>query len=329
MATIREKGPSQYHVQIRRKGFPAQSKTFPTRRDAEDWAKVVESEMIRGVFIDRTEAESTTLKMALERYQTEITASKKGKKQEAVRIRRWLEHPLAKRSLASIRGADIAKFRDDWRKSGKAENTIRLEIALIAHVFETARKDWGMEGLANPCKSITLPKNSTPRDRRLEAGEEIRLLAELERARNPHILPMVRLAIETGMRQGELLALQWGDLDMGRQVLHLADTKNGTSRTVPLSTRALAVLQTLPRPIDGGRVFPVRQDNIRMAWDAACARAGIENLRFHDLRHEAASRLFELGLNPMEVAAITGHKTLQMLKRYTHLRAEDLAKKLG
>lgn len=329
MATIREKGPLSFHVQIRKKGFPNVTKTFMSRRDAEEWARGVEVDMSRGVFRDRSEIESTTLKEALERYRREVTPGKKGAAQESIRISKWISRPLASRMLASIRGADIAAHRDARRKEGRAENTIRLEIALLSHVFETCRKEWGMEGLQNPCKSINLPKNSTARDRRLEAGEEAQLLAELEKARNRHILPLVRLALETAMRQGELMALTWENVSLPKRIVVLPDTKNGSSRTVPLSSAALAILESMPRPIDGGRVFPVRQDNIRMAWDAACARAGIEDLRFHDLRHEAASRLFEKGLNPMEVAAVTGHKTLQMLKRYTHLRAEDLALKLG
>ncbi|BBF65303.1 site-specific integrase [Acidithiobacillus sp. 'AMD consortium'] len=106
------------------------------------------------------------------------------------------------------------------------------------------------------------------------------------------------------------------------------DSKTGDPRRVPLSSRALAVLDALPRRMDG-EVWGVRADSITQAFARACHRAGIEDLRFHDLRHEATSRFFEKGLNPMQVAAITGHKTLQMLKRYTHLRAEDLAKILG
>lgn len=329
MATIREKGPYQFHVQVRKKGHAPATRTFPTRREAEDWAVVIESEMIRGVFVNRAEIESTALSEVLKRYKREVTPPKKGAKREEQRIDGWLSRKLADRMLASIRGADIAKFRDDWRKEGKAENTIRLEIALLSHVFETCRKDWGMEGLQNPCKSINLPKNSTARDRRLEAGEADLLIAEIGKSRNRYMLPLVRLALETAMRQGELLDLTWENVHLAKRIVVLPDTKNGLPRTVPLSTMAHSTLSAMPRPIEGGRVFPLRKDNVRSAWEAACTRAKIEDLRFHDLRHEAASRLFEKGLNPMEVASITGHKTLQMLKRYTHLRAEDLAKKLG
>jgi Phage integrase family. len=117
-------------------------------------------------------------------------------------------------------------------------------------------------------------------------------------------------------------------VDLKKRTAHLPKTKNGEARTMPLSSRAVATLENLPRNLDG-RVFGTTYEGIHQAFVRACRRAGIADLRFHDLRHEATSRLFEKGFNPMEVSAITGHKTLQMLKRYTHLRAEDLAKRMG
>jgi integrase len=135
------------------------------------------------------------------------------------------------------------------------------------------------------------------------------------------------------MRRGEILALVWSNVNLEAQVAVLPQTKNGELRRVPLSKDAVAVLkeQRLTTTIQSitGKVFDVSQISLDKAWRRACKKAGIEELRFHDLRHEAISRLFEMGLNPMEVSTISGHKTLQMLKRYTHLRAEDLAKKLG
>jgi integrase len=146
--------------------------------------------------------------------------------------------------------------------------------------------------------------------------------------RNPYLLPIVRLAIETAMRQGELVSMHWTHTDLKRRTIFLAHTKNGDSRTVPLSTDAVAVLSALPYDING-HVFPgVTTESIKKAFIRATRRAGIEDLHFHDLRHEATTRLFERGLNIMEVATITGHKDLRMLRRYTHLKAEDLAKRL-
>lgn len=169
-------------------------------------------------------------------------------------------------------------------------------------------------------------------------AEETRLLEACAARPVKWLAPLVRLALATGMRQGELLALEWPNINLDGQVAHLPDTKNGEGRDVPLSTAALqAIKDMVPQQEAGteselptaGRVFPVRDDKVRREFPKACKAAGITGLRFHDLRHEATSRLFEKGLNPMEAASVTGHKTLQMLKRYTHLRAEDLAKRLG
>ncbi len=142
---------------------------------------------------------------------------------------------------------------------------------------------------------------------------------------------MIRFAIATGMRRGEILSLEWRNIDMAQRVATLPDTKNGEARQVPLSTAAIAAITPLPRHISDGRVFWTwaRGDSFQAAWKRAFKLAGAPDLRFHDLRHEAVSRFFELGLNPMEVASISGHKTLQMLKRYTHLKASELVKKLA
>jgi integrase len=200
---------------------------------------------------------------------------------------------------------------------------VRLELALPSHMFEVARREWNMEDLVNPVKAIWKPKVPRGRARRLQAGEEARLLL----ASPPRLVPVVKLAIETGMRRSELAGLTWRDVDLDARVIHLEDTKNGDSRDVQLSSRALAVLEGLPR--GGPTVFQVTPDWATKAFVKAARTAGLRNIRFHDLRHEATSRLFELGLNVVEASSITGHKSLQMLKRYTHLKAADLVVKLG
>jgi integrase len=134
------------------------------------------------------------------------------------------------------------------------------------------------------------------------------------------------------MRRGELLKLTWENINLKAHTAYLPDTKDPKGRTrdrtVPLSSRAIAILSSLPHS-DDGRVFPVSANAVRLAWTRAMKRAGIENLRFHDMRHEAASRLAEKLPNLIELSAVTGHMDLRMLKRYYHPRAEDLAKKLG
>ena len=332
MATFQKRSGS-WRAIITKKGYPRQSQTFDTKAEAEAWASVLESEMARGVFVDRSEAEKTTLAEALERYQREVTPQKKGAPQERVRIAAWLRDPLAARSLASLRGADFAKWRDERIKRLSA-TTIRNDLGLISHLFTIAVKEWGLESLSNPVQKIKLPSPDKARERRLcnkpdENGqtEETRLLAECD-AGPRYLGPMVRLALETAMRQGELLALEWKNIDLGKGTAKLEDTKNGDRRIVPLSSKAIAILNAFPRNISG-RVFSIETSAIGHSFLRACRRAGIEDFHFHDLRHEATSRLFEKGLAVEEVRAITGHKTLAMLMRYTHLRAEDLAKKLG
>ncbi|MHB1567263.1 MAG: site-specific integrase [Acidiferrobacter sp.] len=184
-----------------------------------------------------------------------------------------------------------------------------------------------MSELVNPVPRVSIPRVANARTRRL-IGDELPRLLTAAQSYGGEIGPLIIWAIETAMRRGEIAAMRWEHLDRRARVLLIPETKTGTPRRVPLSVAALAVLDGLPRHLDG-RVWGLRPDSISQAFERVCKAVGIEGLTFHDLRHEATSRLFEKGLNPMEVAAITGHKTLQMLKRYTHLRAEDLVGRLG
>lgn len=354
MATIRKRGEGQWEAQIRRKGFPHIQRTFESRVDAEDWATITESEMVRGVFIDRSEAEATTLDEALERYEREVTERKDGAAQERHRIRAWRADPLARRSLASLRGADFSTWRDKRLKS-VSPSTVQKDLAVISHLFTTAAKEWGL-AVANPIASIKIPHEDNSRSRRLEGDEETRILRELEpvQGRSPWMIPLVQLAIETAARQSELLALEWVDVDLERAVARIrgkerSDGKRRTKnrdkfRDVPLSSRARAILRDMPRSI-GGRVFPVSSQVVRNAFIQAVKRARaaylkecekngtkpgniMQDLHFHDLRHEATSRLAEkLALH--ELMKVTGHSSTRMLARYYHPRAEDLARKLG
>ncbi len=308
---------------------PKQTLTFDTKSEAQAWAGGIENAMRRGVFVSHAEAENTTLAEALDRYRREVTPAKKGASIERFRLDRWAAHDYAQRSLASIRGKDIADYIEERRQEGAAPATIHKEINLLSHLFNVARTAWGMESLTNPVDLVKgqRPKLPGGRDRRLVGDEQAHLLAAAQ-AYGGEIGPLITWAIETAMRRGEIAAMRWDHLDQRARVLLIPETKTGTPRRVPLSTAALAVLDGLPRRLDG-RVWGMRPDSISQAFERVCKASGIEGLTFHDLRHEATSRLFEKGLNPMQVAAITGHKTLQMLKRYTHLRAEDLMGMLG
>lgn len=317
MASIKRLPSGLWNVRIRRQGHKLATKSFINKVDADRWARTVESEMDRGLFVDRSEAEATTLAQALERYEREVTANKKGCHQEAKRITQWLKSDLAKRSLASLKGNDFACYRDKRLKM-VASNTVRLELAIISHLFTVAAQEWGLP-VSNPIQSIRKPKGSNARTRRLEGDEEARLLSAC--SSHSYLKRIVVLALETGMRQGEIVSLTWAEVDLGRSVIEKKDSKNGDGRTIPLTRKAIAALGD--RGI--GKIFRCYP---REAWENALTSAKIEDFHFHDLRHEAISRLFERGMNVMEVKSVSGHKTLQMLARYTHLKPADLLQKM-
>ncbi|WP_439670752.1 Integrase [Cupriavidus necator] len=336
MATIRQRG-SNWEAQIRRKGWPTLSRNFSTKGDARAWATVIESEIERGVFIDRTEAEKNSLGDLIRRYLHEVSAQKKGAQSERYRLTAMLRDPLTQVKVAALSGKLIAEWRDKRLKQVSGSTTNR-DLNLISHVINVARKEWGIH-IDNPVSMIRRPAENRGRNRRLGYGEEERLLAALEtpprdpRGRltgpsNPWMRPLVIVAMETAMRRGELLSLHWRDVDLSDRYARLHDTKNGSARDVPLSTRATATLATLPRHISG-RVFPITADAVKKSFTRAVARAGLEDFHFHDLRHEATSRIADKLDNVLELSAVTGHKSLSMLKRYYHPRARDLALKLG
>ena len=355
MATIRQRPSGMWQAVIRRKGYQTQSSVHPTKTEAKDWARDKENDMRRGVFVDRKEAETTTLRTALERYEREVTTKKKAQRQEKGFIKHWLERKeFSEKSLAGLRSSDFAAFRDARLKVVSTQ-TVRHELKLIAHLYNIAAKEWNI-AVENPLKSIKMPSQGKARERRLSPAEERYLLAAAENSgavdkdgksrANHWIAPVIRFAISTAMRQGEILALTWKHFDKVKLTATLEDTKNGERRVVPLSPSALAVLDALPRTLRGP-VFNTTQEALVQSWKRAVVRARrlyvadceaseievdpdfLTNLHFHDLRHEAISRLFELGLDAMTVSEISGHKTLSQLKRYTHLSKTDVAQRLA
>lgn len=326
MSTIRKKGDRQWHAQIRRRGYPTQTKTFSTRAEADRWATVIESEMERGVFVSRSESEATSLTDVILRYSEEVLPTKKGAASDASRLK-TLDREIGHLKLASITTSIVAKYRDKRLKEVGPQSVVH-EMNLLSRLLKSATLDWGIAlpgGL--PTAMVRKPSKPKGRDRRVGHDE---LKAILKHTESQELSIIVTLAIETAMRRGEIAALDWKHVDLQKRTAHLPKTKTDAPRTVPLSSVAIRALQELPRRINGS-VFELQAESMSQAFERSCEphRANIKDLRFHDLRHEATSRLFEKGLNVMEVATITGHKTLDMLKRYTHLRAEDLAKKLG
>lgn len=341
MATIVKTPSGTWKALIRKTGWPPTSKTFRTKRDAEDWARRSEDEMVRGVFISRAPSERLTFANALKRYLAEVTVTKKEKTQKSEQgSAKQLEAFFGKYSLAAISSDLVATYRDKRLCEGKANNTVRIELALLSNLFTIAIQEWGIGQSYNPVANIRKPSPGEGRERRLTSDEQVRLLEVVDQHSNPMLGWIVRIAIETGMRQSEILNLKRSQVDLARRVVRLADTKNGSMRTVPLTQTATEVFRRATdnpiRPLDSDLIFFGEPGNngkrssyqFLKIWQGVKAKAGLEDLHFHDLRHEAISRLVEAGLSDQEVASISGHKSMQMLKRYTHLRTEDLVAKL-
>lgn len=324
MATFRKRA-GKWQARIQRKGYPDQTKTFSHRADALAWARMVESDIDRKLNINSGDAEKTTLGALLERYLHEITPNKKGAVEEAYRINAWLRHSMADSFIANLRGADFARWRDQRIQDGKSANTIRLDLAVISNVYTVAKTEWGFESITNPIPNIRSPKLPNGRTRRVD---DLELELIISNTDSPFLPTFVILAVETGMRRGELARLEWQHVNFHKKTLWLPDTKNGHERTVPLSSKAIHTLSGLPKA-HHGEIFGITAHAMTIAFVRACKRAGFEDLRFHDLRHEAISRFFERGLSLPEVAAISGHKTWAMLTRYTHLKVETFVEKLG
>ncbi|WP_436435497.1 site-specific integrase [Lonsdalea quercina] len=273
---------------------------------------------------------------ALDKYFSTVSRHKRGQLQEFYRINVIKRSPLVERNMDEISSVDIAEYRDSRlsqvnprTKEPISANTVRLEMALLSALYNLAKVEWGT-CTGNPVEYVRKPAVSSGRTRRLTSQEE-RRITRYFKDKNPEILAIFRLAIETAMRQGEILSLRWEHIDLRLGIAHLPLTKNGSARDVPLSSKARQVLKDIH--VAGchgtGRVFTYSSSGFKSAWRTALQVMAIENLHFHDLRHEAISRLFELGtLNVMEIAAISGHKSMNMLKRYTHLNAAHLVSKL-
>ncbi len=341
LATIIKTPAGSWKGVVRKSGWPIKTKTFRVKRDATDWARRVEDEMVRGVFIDRASSHRHTLSAALDRYLAEVTPTKKPSTAATEKRRaKILKKYLGNYSLTALTPERIGQYRDQRTREGKSATSVRLELALLSHLYTTAIREWRLGLVGNPVSMVRKPAPAPGRNRRLKPTEEKRLLKACDAQSNPMLGWIVRMAIHTGMRQGEIESLTRDQANLRRRTIKLTETKNGSARTVPLSKDAADVLRAAMnnpvRPIDTTLIFfgePGRDGKRRPyvfkpAWFKALRSAKISGLRFHDLRHEAVSRLVEAGLADQEVAAISGHKSMQMLKRYTHLRAEDLVRKL-
>ena len=350
---LRQAREGQWRVRVRILGHPPLTATFPRRADAEKWARLREGEITAGQHVDPRTSLRVTIQELLTEFAKRIPEALRQNDPTWFRTHAIARDPVAQFAIAKLRPRHLAEYRDR-RLTAAAPATVIRELNLIHRVLELARVERGLALHENPAASKCVPRPALPesarRTRRLacsglgdERSEEARLLVacrspvlvsslgEPFRRRNPLLLPFVRLALHTGARRAELLALRWADvfLDRGYLRLRAETTKTRRERIIPLALRAKRVLMCLPR--NGERVFEgLSASALEQAFTRACRRAGLENFRLHDLRHELTSRLFErTNLREFEIAAITGHRDLRMLARYTHLRPDWLVNRFA
>lgn len=334
MAVIEQRGAERsYRVKVRLKGHPPQSATFKRLSDAKRWAQTTEAAIREGRYFKSMEAKKHTLGDLIDRYIRDVLPLKPRSKMKQESQLKWWRGQIGSYLLCDVSSALIVECRDKLagtptsRKGLRSPSTVLRYMAVLSHAFTIAMKDWGWID-DNPLRKVTKPKEAKGRVRFLSDEERERLLAACKGSSCSYLYPIVVLAVSTGMRYGEIINLQWRQIDLGRGRLILHDTKNGERRNVPLVGHAYDVISQLSkvRRIDTGLLFPnarvgddSRPFEIRKSWRKALVAASIDDFRFHDLRHTTASYLAMNGAGLSEIAEVLGHKTLQMVKRYAHL----------
>lgn len=344
-----KKGTS-YKAKIRISGFPTQTKTFERLTDAKAWATEIERAIKRGEFQNViTAAKSHTLADVIARYKRDILPHKSPTTQrgESTLLNTW-DNLLGQYALSYVNTDLISqKMRDiahagDTRGYGntnkpKSPRTLKHYQTCLSNLFRAAQ-GWGWLG-SNPVEKMQKPKKlKSDRTRFLDDSEREKLLKACKEAKNKSLYPIVIIALSTGARLGEILKLELSDIDMARGVAILRDTKNGETRVIPIVQHCKEVLeQHIPnvkafyqdKPDLTPYLFPrsdgLKPIDIRKAWEGARDKAEITDFRFHDLRHSAASYLAMNGATLIEIADVLGHKTLQMVKRYSHLSESHTA----
>ena len=325
MASIRKRG-HRWEAQVRKAGVASVNKSFLNKSDADRWARQTEAAIERGETPSTHNASFTCVSCILRQYLSSVTPSKRGSSEEGYRINAMLGDVFAQVPIARLSSQHVADYRDR-RLRKVSPPSVRRELVIIRHAFEIARLEWGCSMQSNPASIIRMPKHAKPRERRLTKEEMAGLLRGADEMRCWWMRPVIEFALETAMRRGEMLKARWQDLSEDGDILRIPTSKNGDARRIPLSSKARSVLGGIDRSHE--LLFPLRANALNLAWERLKRSQGIHDLRFHDLRHEAISRLFERGLSLPEVALISGHKDPRMLLRYTHLRAEDVVEKLS
>lgn len=303
MASITKTKNGSYRVKIRKKGFPAISKNFTRKSHAQRWATKIESEIDRGVYLPSQEAESILINELIAIYIKEEVPKKKSANHYKGYMK-LLSYHFGHLSLNELNFIHIKSFRDNALSTKKGD-TVRKQLGVLSAIINYAQKELNIYlPRGNPIQQVTLPEKGKGRNRRIDTNEET-LLLEAAQKYGGLIQYIIPFALETALRRGEIAKLEWQDINFDNKTAEIRDTKNDEDRVIPLTNKACNILKMLKGHKQTGEIFNIRADAITKAFSRCCKRSNIEDLRFHDLRHEATSRFFEMGLNIMEVSSIT------------------------
>ena len=325
MASIRRK-KDKWQAVIRRAGEATLTRSFRSKMDARKWAIAVEQRLDKGISGDVNRAAlNDSLWAYLSRYESEISPFKACHNVERYIIGKWKRHGLARLPIGAVTTDRLLPVLNDYKQRYKPE-TIRKDFGLLRHMFNIAIEQWGVPLQVNPVQQLRLPSTVQHAVRRLPRGAWEAFEAAYPIDERPMVFWMAVVALETAMRRSELLRLEWADVDRARSLITVRQGKNGYARFVPITNRCMEALDHLEG--QDARVFGITPSGVANAWIVIRNRAGYPNVRFHDLRHEAISRLFEKGLSVPEVASISGHRTLSQLFRYAHADMHKIRDKL-
>ena len=321
----------KYFVEIKRQGHKKIYKTLNQKSDAMKWGRSVELQLDQSRYRDTSNASKTTLLSVMERHLKERLRVVRAPKKEQSRFNVIKKHDIVKRSLSSLTPQIFARYRDERMDDGISNSTICRELSFMSIAIKKAIRFYNCWLPEHPIPNDIKPKENPPRNRRLQEGEFEKLMQHCKTKRNSYWCSMIEFAIETAMRLNEQLTLKWDQVDLKKMMITILaeHSKTGVERKIPLTPRAIQILNEIPRHING-RVFPVSLNNFQRAWRSITRNAEIKNLHWHDLRREACSRLMEQGLSISEVQMFTGHKTLSlMLQTYSQHNPSVVAKKLN
>jgi len=325
MASIRKRN-NRWEVRIRRTGQPTQSKTFTLKSDAQQWAREAEIAIEKGELLQKPKVSPITLKEAAKRYLVEVAIHHKGVASERYRLWAMVNRLGKAKPLTAITSKDISTYKVERQKEVTSAS-VRRELNLLSSLFETAKNEWGIIAFNNPLTAVKRPSDSVARDRRLTPKEKEQLLSESFKNGSHQLYLAILIALNTGMRQGEILKLKWNDIDFDRNQIAVRDTKNGSNRVIVLASVLRGVLLNA-RPNEE-KLLTITASGLQQAFRKLTTQLQIRNLRFHDLRHEAISSFFEMGLSVPEVQLMSGHRTLDQLMRYSHASIEQIKRKVG